>query len=202
LAAAAVLVVAGPAVAEDGGSSALGAREDAQAAIKALDAGDYDGAQTQLEAATRAVARLKLQKISSEFAAATPSFKPEATRFALAEGARTTLEDFIKAQYVLETTTVAEDGAFVRVRVIDDEAAEKRFMAAAADEASAAAANLERAVMMGEPALKRRGPDGSLVVATMSKEKGALIEVEGDDADAVMAFVNELEAADGSTTPN
>ena len=70
------------------------------------------------------------------------------------------------------------------------------FTFIAADSAMLEKGEIEVAEMRGETALKSRKDDGSLSVIMMSKADHALIEVEGDDEDAVMAFIGELEAAE------
>ena len=171
------------------------ALEDARAAVAALEQGSFQDAASQLQTAAKTANQLHLRAVSNKLAVAAPSFDVADTRFALAQSARVTLEDFIKAQNVLETTATAADGSTITVRVIGDEDAMKAFVKTAENEKMAQEADLELAQMLGEPALKRKGADGSLTVATMSEADHALIEIEGDSEDAVMSFINEIESA-------
>ncbi|MEL7487522.1 MAG: hypothetical protein AAGJ87_09950 [Pseudomonadota bacterium] len=137
----------------------------------------------------------RLQAIAATVAARAPSWDAQDSQFALAATAQVTLEAFIAAENVVETTAATTTGERVTIRVIGDEEAMTAFAETTADPAKVKQASLEAAEMAGAPALKRRGEDGSLTVAVMSEKDHALIEIEGDDPDAVMAFIGEFEAS-------
>ncbi len=168
---------------------------DVEAALGALRAGDFAEASARLDLAQRTASRLNLRKISNGLAAAAPDFTIDAPKFALSESATLNLEEFIAARNVAESIARGPDGRRVTLRVITDEAAMEKFGEVADDSAMLDKEKLERVEMAGAPAVKRRGEDGSLSVLIMSEADHALIEVDGDDEESVMAFVEALENA-------
>ncbi len=167
---------------------------DAEAALGALQAGDYAQAASLLQTAERNASQLNLRKISNRLAAAAPGFEIEDPRFALTRSATLSFEEFLQAQNVVETAAANKEGTAVTVRVIADEAAMKKFKEVAGDAAMLDKKGLELAQMAGADAIKKRGDDGALSVLMMSEDDHALIEVEGDSEESVMAFVDALES--------
>ena len=180
-----------------GGESAVASIEsDIATAKELLESGDYDAATSRLRAATDSANRLKLQAIAAQISRSTASFTPENQRFALSASSTLTFENFLKDREFAEQIFKDEKGNVVTVRVVGDPDSLKDFEFIADDPAMASKAGVELAEMRGEPALKKRGSDGSLSVLMMSEADHALIEVEGASEEAVMALVADLEKAD------
>ncbi len=195
-AAAALFATAAPAQTTSTDSSLKStAIDDVEAALGALRAGDFAEASSRLELAQRNASRLNLRKISNDLAAAAPDFRFEAPKFALSRSATLQFDEITAARNVAESLAVGPDGSSVALRVIVDEDAMEKFGEAANDEAMLEAEQLERVEMAGAPAVKRRGEDGSLSILIMSEKDQALIEVDGDEEESVMALVEALENA-------
>lgn len=171
-------------------------RDDAAAALAALDAGDVQLATTHLRTAETAANRLSLQMLTQNLANVTPSFQSEDSRFALARSSTVLFEDYLNNASTYERRFRDADGNVVTVRVFGEDNALDDFMFIANDAAMIEKGSLELAEMRGETAIKRKGDDGSLSVLMMSEGDHALIEVEGDSDEAVMKFINELETAE------
>lgn len=169
---------------------------DTAAAVAALEAGDYAKATSLLRAASANANRLSLKSITEEISSVTPSFKDENSRFALTGSSTLEFENFISASSAYERLFKDDRGRVVTVRVFGEDDDLKDFMFIASDTKMLEKGNIEVAEMRGEQALKNRKDDGSLSVIMMSEADHALIEVEGPDEEAVMAFIGELEAAD------
>jgi len=170
-------------------------REDAQAAIAALDAGSYQQAVTLLRGASTNANLLSLQHVTEQLSQDAASFQIENSQFALADSSTISFDQFLNRGTTYERLFKDDQGRVVTVRVFgeDDDLAD--FMFIANDTKMLDKGGIEVAEMRGETALKKRGDDGELSVIMMSEKDHALIEVEGDDEDAVMAFINELESA-------
>lgn len=168
-------------------------RDDAAAALAALDAGDYAGATTHLRAASLSASRLSVQKVAERITLETPSFNADASQFTLARSSTVQFENFLRNGDSYERIFRNRDGDVVTVRVFGEDDDLKDFMFIKDDPAMLTKGGIELAEMAGEPALKKRGQDGSLSVIMMSEDDHALIEVAGDDETAVMAFIDDLE---------
>ncbi|MEO0399127.1 MAG: hypothetical protein AAF224_06835 [Pseudomonadota bacterium] len=174
-------------------SLAASARADLEAAGAALDAEDYRLAKEKLNAAADIATRLDLQAIARRVAQANPVFSSESVRFALAASSTVTFEDFLKDRRTAEQIVKDEEGNIVRIRVFGEERDLSDFMFIVEDKSMVAEKGLELVEMAGEPALKRRGENGSLSVLMMSSADHALVELEGTSEAAVMAVIEQLE---------
>ncbi|MGF1543720.1 MAG: hypothetical protein ACFB00_04325 [Parvularculaceae bacterium] len=200
LAAFAFVVLAGavPAVAQSSaqsGALSKAVRKDAAAALAALDKNDFSSAVERFEAAADAARKLQLQRVVRDVSAATTSYRADGERLALAASSTLSFERFIRDRPVAEQILRDDKGDVVKLRVFGEGRDFEDFMFIAEDDDTLEQAGLERAVMAGEPALKKRGPNGQLSVLMMSEKDHALIEIEGDSEEAVMAVVSEIEAA-------
>ncbi len=203
LAAVAALAISAPAVAQaagEGGATVAASldasvRDDVAKAIAALDAQDYSAAANNLRAVADLANRLNLQRIAAAVAAATPDFTAEQGRFALAASSTLTFESYLKDRNAVEQLLTDPDGNIVRVKVFAGDNDLDDFMIVAGDPAMLKGKGLELVEMRGEPAIKNRGADGSLSVLMMSEKDHALIEIDGASEDAVMAVIEQLEAA-------
>lgn len=200
LAAFAFVVLAGavPAVAQSSaqsGALSKDVRKDAAAALAALDKNDFSSAVERFEAAADAARKLQLQRVVRDVSAATTSYRADGERLALAASSTLSFERFIRDRPVAEQILRDDKGDVVKLRVFGEGRDFEDFMFIAEDDDTLEQAGLERAVMAGEPALKKRGPNGQLSVLMMSEKDHALIEIEGDSEEAVMAVVSEIEAA-------
>lgn len=170
-------------------------RDDAAAALAALDTGDYAQATTHLRAASLSASRLSVQKVAERITLETPSFNADASQFTLARSSTVQFENFLRNGDSYERIFRNSDGKVVTMRVFGEENDLKDFMFIKDDPAMLTKGGIELAEMAGETALKKRGTDGSLSVIMMSEDDHALIEVAGDDEAAVMAFIDDLENA-------
>lgn len=166
--------------------------EDTQAALAALEKGEYREAALLLKSAGDGADRLSLQAVADSIHAATPTFQGDDTRFVLANSSTVALDDLLKNTNALERRYTDKDGNPVTVRVFGDETAMQDFKTIKDDTAMLEKAEIQVAQMRGEPALKRKTADGGLSVLMMSEQDHALIELEGDE-ETVMSFINELE---------
>ncbi len=171
-------------------------QSDVSAALKALEADDFDRASQLLRTAGANANRLSLQTLTQKIAGAAPSFSPENANFVLAQSSTVAFADLFDRRDTVERRFRDDEGRIVTVRVFDEGRDFADFMFIKDDPAMLKKGGLEVAEMRGEPAIKKRGEDGALSVLMMSKENHALIEVEGDDEDAVMAFIGDLEKTD------
>lgn len=171
-------------------------RGDTAAALSALDAGDFYAATEKLRAASANANRLSIQSVANNLSANAPSFTTNDSRFALTRSSTLEFENFLSNSDVFERRFKDNDGRIVTVRVFGEDQDLNDFTFIASDTAMLKKGEIEVAEMRGETALKSRKDDGSLSVIMMSKDDHALIEVEGADEDAVMAFIGELEAAE------
>ncbi|MEO1135539.1 MAG: hypothetical protein AAFW68_02875 [Pseudomonadota bacterium] len=170
-------------------------RDDAAAALAALDTGDYAQATTHLRAASLGASRLSVQKVAERITLETPSFNTDASQFTLARSSTVQFENFLRNGDSYERIFKNQNGKVVTVRVFGEEDDLKDFMFIKDDPAMRTKGGIELAEMAGETALKKRGTDGSLSVIMMSEDDHALIEVVGDDEATVMAFIDDLENA-------
>lgn len=168
-------------------------RADIAAASSALNDDDFASATQLLRTATAKASRLSLNEVSDRVAGLTPTFKPENANFALARSSTIAFDRFLNNGETAERIFKDDTGRIVTVRVFGEERDLSDFMFIKDDTAMIEKGGLEVAEMMGEPAIKKRGPNGELSVLIMSEKDQALIEIEGDDADAVMAFIGEIE---------
>lgn len=171
-------------------------QSDVSAALKALDADEFDRAAQLLRTAGANANRLSLQSLTQKIAGATPSFSPEDANFVLAQSSTVAFADLFNRRDTVERRFRDDEGHIVTVRVFDEGRDFADFMFIKDDPAMLKKGGLEVAEMRGEPAIKKRGEDGALSVLMMSKKNHALIEVEGDNEDAVMAFIGDLEKTD------
>ena len=195
-AAAALTLAAGSAQAQETTTSEslqTSAISDTQAALEALQAGDFIVAATRLELASQNASRLKIRNISQKIAGAVPALKATDVKYALAGSSTLSFDAFVAASGAGETSFTDDEGRTVSVRIFSDEASIDSFMAIADEPAMIEKENLELAMMNDAPALKRRGENGELSVLLMSEDDHALIEIESASEDAVMAVVEGLE---------
>lgn len=171
-------------------------RDDASAALLALESGDHYKVASLLRSAATNATRLSARSVTEKISAAAPSFNTENSRFALAQSSTLEFENLINSGNAYERRFKDLDGRVVTVRVFGENEDLQDFMFIANDSAMLEKGKIEVAEMRGEQALKSRKEDGSLSVLMMSEEDHALIEIEGADEDAVMAFIGELEAAE------
>ena len=169
-------------------------RADAAAALTALESGDFRSASLYLKTAGDNANRLSLQSVAKKIQVATPTFEGDAAEFTLAGSSTIEFENLLSASNTFEQRFKDERGNVVTVRVFGEDNDLKDFMFIASDEAMLEKGKIEVAEMRGETALKRKNSDGGLSVLMMSEEDHALVEVQGDSEDAVMAFISELEA--------
>lgn len=168
-------------------------RDDATAALAALDAGDYAQATTHLRAASISASRLSVQRVAQRITLETPSFNANASQFTLARSSTVQFDNFLRNGDSYERIFKNQDGKVVTVRVFGEEDDLADFMFIKDDPAMLTKGGIELAEMAGETALKKRGQDGSLSLIMMSEDDHALIEVAGDDEATVMAFIDDLE---------
>ena len=166
---------------------------DVSAALGALEADDFDRAAQLLSTAGANANRLSLQSLTEKIAGAAPSFSPENANFVLAQSSTVAFADLFNRRDTVERRFRDDKGRIVTVRVFDEGRDFADFMFVKDDPAMLKKGGLEIAEMRGEPAIKKRGEDGALSVLMMSKKNHALIEVESDSEDAVMAFIGDLE---------
>ena len=166
---------------------------DTRAAIEALEKGDYAAAATRLELASKTASRLNIQNVSGKVLAAAPKISAKEIKYALAGSSTLSFDAFRAANSAGETVIEDEKGRIVKIRIFSDPQALDSFTKVAADEAKLNEMALELVSMRGEQAIKKRGDDGELSVLMMSEADHALIEIEGDSEDAVMALIEELE---------
>ena len=171
-------------------------QSDVSDALEALDAGQFDRAAQLLRTAGANANRLSLQSLTQKIAGAAPSFSPENANFVLAQSSTVAFADLFNRRDTVERRFRDDKGRVVTVRVFDEGRDFADFMFIKDDPAMLQKGGLEVAEMAGEPAIKKRGENGELSVLMMSKKNHALIEVESDDEDAVMAFINDLEKTD------
>ncbi len=169
---------------------------DVRGALDALEEDDFAQAALLLRTAGANANRLSLQSLTQKIAGATPSFAPENANFVLAQSSTVAFEDLFDRRDTVERRFRDDDGRVVTVRVFGEGRDLADFMFIKDDAAMLEKGGLEVAEMRGEPAIKKRGADGELSVLMMSEEDHVLIEVEGDDENAVMAFIGDLEKAD------
>jgi hypothetical protein len=170
--------------------------DDVKKALAALDADDFAGATLLLRTASANANRLSLRAVTQKIAGVAPSFKPEDTNFVLAESSTIAFEDFLSRRDTAERRFKDDRGRVVTVRVFGEARDLSDFMFIKDDKAMLDKGGLEVAEMAGEPAIKRRGDGGELSVLMMSGDDNALIEIEGDNEDAVMAFIGDIEKND------
>lgn len=175
------------------GSIESSVQADVQSALAAIDANEYDQAALLLRTAGANANRLSLQTLTQKIAGATPSFEPENANFVLAQSSTVAFEGLFNRRDTVERRFRDDQGRVVTVRVFDEGRDFADFMFIKDDTAMLEKGGLEVAEMRGEPAIKKRAPDGALSVLMMSEKDHALIEVEGEDEDAVMAFIGDLE---------
>ncbi len=168
---------------------------DVKSALSALEAKEFDRAALLLRTAGANANRLSLQTLTQKIAGAAPSFKPENANFVLAQSSTVAFENLFDRRDTVERRFRDDEGRIVTVRVFGEGRDLADFMFIKDDTAMLEKGGLEVAEMRGEPAIKRRGENGELSVLMMSDEDKALIEVEGDDEDTVMAFIGDLENA-------
>lgn len=173
-----------------------GVQADVESALAAIEANDFDQAALLLRTAGANANRLSLQNLTEKIAGATPSFEPENANFVLAQSSTIAFEGLFNRRDTVERRFRDDQGRVVTIRVFDEGRDFADFMFIKDDTAMLKKGGLEVAEMRGEPAIKKRGPDGALSVMMMSDKDHALLEVEGDDADAVMAFIGDLEKTD------
>ena len=171
-------------------------RDDASAALTALDSDDYYEVASLLRSAATNATRLSARLVTEKLSVAAPSFSTEASRFALAQSSTIEFENLINSGNAYERRFKDLDGRVVTVRVFGEDEDLQDFMFISNDPVMLEKGEIEVAEMRGEQALKSRKEDGSLSVLMMSEEDHALIEIEGPDEEAVMAFIGELEAAE------
>ena len=171
-------------------------QSDVSDALEALDSGQFDRAAQLLRTAGANANRLSLQSLTQKIAGAAPSFSPENANFVLAQSSTVAFADLFNRRDTVERRFRDDKGRVVTVRVFDEGRDFADFMFIKDDPAMLQKGGLEVAEMAGEPAIKKRGENGELSVLMMSKKNHALIEVESDDEDAVMAFINDLEKTD------
>jgi len=169
-------------------------KSDIEAALTAVEAKDFRGAALHLNTAAENASRIELQRIAQNLAARAPLFDTEDVRFALTNSATLTFEEFLRDRSTLERRFKDNKGRVVTVRIFGEERDMKEFVAIADDSAMLRKEGLELVEMAGAPAIKNRN-DG-LSVLMMSETDHALVEVTGDDEDAVMAFIEQLESAE------
>jgi len=170
-------------------------RSDVDAAVAALESDDFDRAALLLRTAGANANRLSLQSLTNKFANAAPSFEPENANFVLAQSSTIAFEGLFEPRETAERRFRDDEGNVVTVRVFGEARDFSDFMFIKNDGAMLNKGGLEVAEMMGEPAIKKRGEKGELSVMMMADKDGALVEIEGDDEDAVMAFISDLESA-------
>ena len=168
-------------------------QKDVELALEALETDNYDEAAQLLRTAGANANRLSLQSLTEKLANAAPSFQPENANFVLAQSSTIALENLFNRRDTVERRFRDDDGRIVTVRVFGDARDLSDFQFIANDQAMLEKGGLEVAEMRGEPAIKRRGDEGALSVLMMSEKDHAVIEVEGEDEDAVMAFIGDLE---------
>ncbi len=193
---AAIALTMTPALASDEAarSVATSIRNDADAALDALAAGDFAAAALHFEAAREASSQLSLQDVARRVSAAAPAFQSEEPRFALATSSTLQFDKFLKDRKAVETRFKNAEGKIVTVRIFAHEGDMREFLAIVDNPAAIRQAALEKAAMPGGPALKRKRADGGLSVLMMSEKDHALIEVEGGSEADVMAVVDAMEA--------
>ncbi|MEL6323447.1 MAG: hypothetical protein AAFY84_04950 [Pseudomonadota bacterium] len=170
-------------------------RASIEDAIAALNTGDFRTAHVHLATATDSANRLELRRVAAEIAGDVGTFKADVPKFALAGSSTLTFEQFLKSRETTEQIFRDPNGNIVTVRVFGEDQDLKDFMFIKDDTKMLDKAKLEVVEMRGEPAIKRRGEDGSLSVLMMSDEDHALIEIDGESEAAVMALIEQLEAA-------
>jgi len=171
-------------------------RDDASAALAALESNDYYEVASLLRSASTNATRLSARLVTEKLSIAAPSFSTEDSRFALAQSSTIEFENLINSGNAYERRFKDLEGRVVTVRVFGEEEDLQDFMFISNDQAMLEKGEIEVAEMRGEQALKNRKEDGSLSVLMMSEEDHALIEIEGPDEESVMAFIGELEAAE------
>ncbi|MEO1252744.1 MAG: hypothetical protein AAFW81_10405 [Pseudomonadota bacterium] len=170
--------------------------KDIESAREALDDGQFSEAAQLLRTAGANANRLSLQSLTQKLATDAPSFRPEDANFVLARSSTVAFDGLFSGRDTVERRFKDDQGRIVTVRVFGEPRDFSDFMFIKDDVAMLEKGKLEVAEMRGEPAIKRRGEDGELSVLMMSGEDKAIVEVEGDDADAVMAFIGDLENND------
>ena len=166
---------------------------DTELALAALKSGDYQVASRHLEFAATQTAQLNIRSIANRLAAAAPAISAEDIKFANAGSSVLSFDTFEALSRGAETTHTDEKGRTVTVRIFSSDAALEAFSTAADDKNSMEKNNLQFAMMGDEPAIKKRGTDGSFSVVMMSEKDHALIEIEGMDEASVMTLVETLE---------
>ncbi|MEL7019017.1 MAG: hypothetical protein AAGL18_09855, partial [Pseudomonadota bacterium] len=142
---------------------------DLEQALLALKSGDYQKASTYLQFASAQTDRLKLRKIAAKFASADVGVNFDDIKYAINDSAILNLESFASLENAFETSHTDEKGRVVTIRVLSNGTALDSFMRLSGDKAQLETVNLESVVMAGEPAIKKRGDDGSLSVVMMSE---------------------------------
>jgi len=169
-------------------------RTDTAAALTAIEEGDYRSAAFHLQAAGDTANRLSLKNLAQKIQIATPTFQTENTQFALASSSTIEIENLLKNSDTLERSFKDGSGNIVTVRLFNNDNDLDSFKTVAVDEKMLEKSNIETVEMMGEVALKREINEGDgLSVLTMSEKDHALIEIEGENKEAVMAFIEDLE---------
>lgn len=182
--------------ADTASSLAVEVRNEADAGLDALSAGDYGAATLHFEAARERANRLSLQDVARRVSAASPDLHAEDTRFTLAASSTLQFDEFLKDRKATETRFLDPEGKVVVVRVFAEEGDMADFKFIAERPEIMKKASLEMAEMPGGTVLKRKTAGGGLSLLMMSAKDHALIEVEGPTTDGVMAVVDKLE-----TTP-
>ena len=166
---------------------------DLQLALEAFQKNDHDKANALIQSVSLQSSRLNRQKLTDRLAVAAPTFSPDETQFTLASSSTLAFENLINQRETVERRFLDDKGRVVTVRVFDEGRDLSNFQFIADTPEKLSENGLERAVMRGEVALKKPSKDGALSVLMMSEKDHALIEVEGDDMDVVMAFISDLE---------
>jgi len=166
---------------------------DLEVALIALRGGDYQKASTYLQFASAQTNRLKLRAIATKFASTDEEVNYDNIKYSIADSAVLNFDNFASLDNAFETRRTDAKGRTVTVRVLSNGTALDSFMKLSEDQAQLEKANLEAVMMAGEPAIKKRKEDGSLSVVIMSEADHALIEIDGQDEDSVMALIETHE---------
>ena len=162
-------------------------------ALMALQENDYTKANDLIRTASLQSGRLAQYRLSSELANTVSSFQAENPQFALTSSSTLAFDSLIDPRETLERRFIDDKGKVVTVRVFGEDRDLSNFQFIADKPRALADNGLERAVMRGEPAIKKASKEGGLSVIMMSEDDHALIEVEGEQIDTVMAFIADVE---------
>ena len=166
---------------------------DIDAALVALEANDFAQVTSLLRAATLNATRLSTEIVAEKISLSAASFQVENSEFVLADSSTLNFDNIIKDSQAIERLFKDDNGRVVTVRVFGEDNDLDDFMFIASDTAMLDKGKIEVAEMNGAQALKNKQDDGSLSVLLMSEDDHALIEIQGDDEAAVMAFIEDLE---------